>query len=862
MQDSRGSDSLDASLVAAFAQFRDDPVTQFMVQLRRHRAQELRSLFAAAPAMDLATFNRDIWTYCSAASCAGEDVTSLLRSYNIPAESVAKLKRHLEAGTLELHGNFIWGSGSRVFGAMLSGDQADRTQSIRQAIAILNDATLSPLQKAKRLLEIRGFGKNIATGLVMVCHPAEFAIWNTPSASAVSKLGYQARTLPEFQEVATELCEELGATDFLELDYFLFLIEQGDTRVELPETVWWINQGTMYDAERRGGYVFAPLQSVNNRAVRHYTNLALMKPGQTTLHYSGQALRAIGTVTKAAEQGTRPDPKPGEDEGRLGNLVRVAYQPIEPPIAFSELSPDWITVEDDAFNRNKGVKEGYAFPVSATFLERLKSAFKDRIADTSLPTTERRIVKIAPGENACFWEICLKQGFVCVGWGKTGDLRDYANKEAFRKAFRERYSEIYNHYESTISRKANEVWTLRELRPGDIVVANRGTSRVLGIGEVLDPPYEFQEDPDRGEFSHLVRVRWTSTVAKDIPHQGYWAMATIADVPKDLFQLIVEGERATEPKPFDDYVEPSFDEIARQIAAKGLRISERTLRRYHLSLKTRGFVILCGLSGSGKTWLAELYAKIVGAEQALVAVAPNWTTNEDLIGYFNPMDGQYHDTPFSTFLRRAAEHYEEAEAAGVTARPFHLILDEMNLARVEYYFAKFLSAMEQRARQTQATIDLGGNSYVILPPNLFFIGTVNIDETTHGFADKVYDRAQLIEVDVSPDALRDHLGAAAYAPAMLEIWEIVRDVTPFAFRVLDEIRTYVSAAQEIGIPWEEALDEQLLQKILTKVKGAEQRVQHVLEQFLLKSADRFPLSHAKATRMLETLQHHGITSYF
>src|SRR5207248_274214 len=149
-----------------------------------------------------------------------------------------------------------------------------------------------------------------------------------------------------------------------------------------------------------------------------------------------------------------------------------------------------------------------------------------------------------------------------------------------------------------------------------------------------------------------------------------------------------------------------------------------TFRRYHLSLNSRrGFVILAGVSGTGKTWLAEAYARAVGGRLLVVPVAPNWTTNEDLLGYRNPLDQQYYDTDFSQFLREAAAAYE---TRGPSARPYHLILDEMNLARVEYYFAKFLSAMEQRARSSEARIELAPDVTVALPPNLYVIGTVNV----------------------------------------------------------------------------------------------------------------------------------------
>ena len=122
--------------------------------------------------------------------------------------------------------------------------------------------------------------------------------------------------------------------------------------------------------------------------------------------------------------------------------------------------------------------------------------------------------------------------------------------------------------------------------------------------------------------------------------------------------------------------------------------------------------------------------------------------------------------------------------------------------------------------------------------------------------------AQLLEIDVDRDALREHLGDVPYADELMQIWDAVGDVTPFAFRVLDEVRSYVDEAASVGVDWREAVDEQLLQKVLTKIKGAEQRVEETLVRFMECSVDRFPLSHAKAARMAELLRDHGITSYF
>ena len=310
------------------------------------------------------------------------------------------------------------------------------------------------------------------------------------------------------------------------------------------------------------------------------------------------------------------------------------------------------------------------------------------------------------------------------------------------------------------------------------------------------------------------------------------------------------------------YVEPSFETIVELIHQEGMTISTDAIRRYHLSLKTRGFVVLSGISGTGKTWLGEAHARAVTAKCLLVPVAPNWTTNEDLLGYLNPVDNHYHDTEFSVFLRDAAAEHARATAAAQAPRPYHLILDEMNLARVEQYFAKFLSAMELRTRSDNATIELAPEDAVALTPNLKFVGTVNVDETTHGFADKVFDRSQLIELTISRDDVIAHLGERPYARVLTQVWEIFQRVAPFAFRVLDEINAYVDEAVSMGIAWQTAIDEQLLQKVLTKVKGTDLALGSALQSFVELAAEQFPLSYAKAETMRAAFTEHGFTSYF
>ncbi|RCJ23491.1 hypothetical protein A6S26_02835 [Nostoc sp. ATCC 43529] len=135
-----------------------------------------------------------------------------------------------------------------------------------------------------------------------------------------------------------------------------------------------------------------------------------------------------------------------------------------------------------------------------------------------------------------------------------------------------------------------------------------------------------------------------------VPFENWDASQEVIEdlrIAVDLFQKEKDVENYEEAQRLlntihPDYSEPKFIIIYQNICSKKLQISKSVLRRYHLGLKTRKFVILSGISGTGKTWLTKAYAEAIGAKYRLVPVAPNWTTNEDLLGYFNPIGEGYY----------------------------------------------------------------------------------------------------------------------------------------------------------------------------------------------------------------------------
>ena len=204
---------------------------------------------------------------------------------------------------------------------------------------------------------------------------------------------------------------------------------------------------------------------------------------------------------------------------------------------------------------------------------------------------------------------------------------------------------------------------------------------------------------------------------------------------------------------------PSMIAAAFSLACNGvLRTQERACIRLCASLMSKRFLILTGLAGSGKTRLAQAVARWLTTSDACYEVVPvgaDWTGNENVLGYPNGLDKEtYISKPALDLIIHAGAHQDV---------PHFLILDEMNLSHVERYFADILSVIESEQEiqlHEGAARQANGNpipNSVVLPKNLFIIGTVNVDETTYMFSPKVLDRANVIEFRMNAGELEGFL---------------------------------------------------------------------------------------------------------
>src|SRR5262249_25311729 len=157
-----------------------DPLWHFTVKLRQKRVEQLRTLLEHPESVDLDTFNREVWA-ASSTSLDGQAV-KLDKNYRLAdGARLAEFEEALKAGRRKFRGNSIWRSGNNVYGSQLRVTAEEKTANIRKALRILNDAELSPLEKARRIDLMPAFGETNATGLVMIYYPDRFSICDEPS---------------------------------------------------------------------------------------------------------------------------------------------------------------------------------------------------------------------------------------------------------------------------------------------------------------------------------------------------------------------------------------------------------------------------------------------------------------------------------------------------------------------------------------------------------------------------------------------------------------------------------------------------------------------------------------------------------
>ena len=334
---------------------------------------------------------------------------------------------------------------------------------------------------------------------------------------------------------------------------------------------------------------------------------------------------------------------------------------------------------------------------------------------------------------------------------------------------------------------------------------------------------------------------------------------------------------------YDDSISlDRFCEQFRNYAAGQLHLYYRPedIRRFVAGLGVSKLMILQGMSGTGKTSLAYALGQFLQNDSVVVPVQPMWKERSDMIGYFNEFTKRFNET---NMLRKMYE-------AGYCKNIYITILDEVNISRIEYYFAEFLSLLElpdEDKRYLDVVSDVWRNDpkmlkngQIKLPSNMWFVGTANNDDSTFAISDKVYDRAMILNLETKcepfeapetdpvlishmhfvkliEDAKQAYTMSAANEKKIMKLDSFLIDRFHISFgnRIMKQMHEYVPIYMACGGTEEEAIDDILCKKVFRKLESQNPTYVRNLMDDLLKrmeelfGEDSMPQSRAYLARM-------------
>ncbi len=318
-----------------------------------------------------------------------------------------------------------------------------------------------------------------------------------------------------------------------------------------------------------------------------------------------------------------------------------------------------------------------------------------------------------------------------------------------------------------------------------------------------------------------------------------------------LFPALVKIDQS-EPVTVENPTDISLENLCLQFQSYASNVHQiyyglPLIRSFVAGLATSRLIILEGLSGTGKSMLPRMFANFTNSNAFFASVQATWRDKSDVLGFYSEFAKTFKTTQF----------LENLYAASYSEKTNVMVLDEMNLSRIEYYFADFLSVMEYpsedwkiRIFETQANQDLPNkleNGCISVPTNTYFVGTANTDDSTFTITDKVYDRSIVIDFDekvkpIKTDFCSDAINVSAeslqklFAEAQndknkrltdkdiekfLKLCDFMKEAFDVRFgnRIMVQIENFVPVYVALGGTKEEALDFMFARKILRKVSG-------------------------------------------
>ena len=349
--------------------------------------------------------------------------------------------------------------------------------------------------------------------------------------------------------------------------------------------------------------------------------------------------------------------------------------------------------------------------------------YKDVKSNTSAETSVVKYWLYAPGEGACLWEDCRKNGEMMIGWPELGDLSQYGSREAMRDQMHLEYGEDGSYVNNSLA-----TWQfVNDLRIGDVVFAKKGRTVILGRGVVEG---EYRYDKERGDYCNVRNVRWTDA--------GMWiteelrAMKTLTDISEKpeyvkRLNMIVddqfppEKEEVNNTNPILNPLQSKYTPYSRKDFLSEVYMSEEDLDDLENLLINKKNVILQGAPGVGKTFCARRLAYVMMGEKdtsriAFIQFHQNYSYEDFIMGY-KPAGGNFElqEGVFYRFCKDAAQD---------PSRDYFFIIDEINRGNLSKIFGELLMLIERDYRGEELTLAYKDEKFSV-PENLYIIGMMN-----------------------------------------------------------------------------------------------------------------------------------------